>query len=287
MPSLKNAKPNGKEIRSGNRKMITIIELLYGINSLPIQNKPVIVHGSFKSFGGVQGGPKIVIQCLLEATNGIMMPSFTYDTMVFPRTGQPWNGIDYDKVNTSGRFQGDSGPIYFTLDLPVDKEIGILSETLRRHPDAKRTLHPILSFTGVNVEYALDTQTMFDPFKPIGAMAEQDAWVLLVGVDHRVNTSIHYGEKLAGRRSFIRWAATPRRIVECFGFPGDSEGFQQIAQHLDGKTSVITIGNARVEAIFLPLLLETVQGVIKQNPLALLCQRDDCGRCNAVREMVG
>lgn len=265
--------------------MITVIELLYGFNALPLRGKLVLAHGSFKSFGAVQGGPKSVIQSLLESTGALMMPAFTYEAMVFPRTGQPWNGLNYETGNELNA--RESGPIYFTQDLSVDREIGILSETLRRHQNAKRSLHPILSFTGVNVESVLDRQTMLDPLAPIGALAEQDGWVLLIGVDHRVNTSIHYAEKLTGRPQFVRWAATPRRIVECHGFPGDSEGFQQIAPYLVGRSEIVTIGEACVEAIPLRVLLDTAQQLIKEDPLALLCQRENCGRCNAVRELVG
>ena len=266
--------------------MITIIELLYGLEELSLGGKPVIAHGSFKSLGAVQGGPAMVIDALLESAGALMMPAFTYDTMVFPRIGPEQNGVDYEVEDTLRRIVHESVPTYFTRNIPVDPEIGILSETLRRHRNAKRSLHPILSFTGVNVDFALDLQNMENPFAPIGALAERNGWVLLIGVDHRANTSIHYAEKLAGRRQFLRWAITPRRVIECPGFPGDSEGFQQIASHLAKEVKAVTIGNARVEAIPLRFLLETAQNLIKEDPLALLCQREFCGRCNAVREAV-
>ena len=265
--------------------MITVRDLLHGFEALSLRGQPVIAHGSFKSLGAVQGGPNAVVNTLVASTGALMMPSFTYETMVFPPTGPDRNGLDYRAEHDLHSFD-ESAPIYFKRDLPVDKEIGILPEMLRRHRQARRSLHPILSFTGVNVEFALERQSMESPLEPIGALAEQNGWVLLIGVDQRVNTSIHYAERLAGRPQFLRWAATSRRVVECPGFPGDSGGFQQIASQVRHRVNSVVIGDARVDAIPLQALLEAVQKVIKEDPLALLCQRDSCGRCNAVREAV-
>jgi len=125
-----------------------------------------------------------------------------------------------------------------------------------------------------------------NPLAPVGKLAEQDGWVLLIGVDHTVNTSIHYGEKLAGRRQFVRWALTPDRIVECPGFPGCSRGFEAIRPSLEVITRRIESGSAVVQAIPLSRLFEIVVETIKKDPLALLCQQDDCERCNAVRKEI-
>jgi aminoglycoside 3-N-acetyltransferase len=117
-------------------------------------------------------------------------------------------------------------------------------------------------------------------------LAEADGWVLLLGVDHTVNTSIHYAEKLAGRRQFTRWALLPDRILECPGFPGDSAGFDAIAPDLVDSTRVVQAGDATIQAVPVRALIRAVSERIRVDPLALLCQRDDCLRCNAVRESV-
>ena len=267
--------------------MISVRELLYGFELLSLKGQAVIAHGSFKSFGRVQGGPKAVIDALINSSGSLIMPTFTYNTMVTPLVGPPNNAIDYvaeeekrKKQETDGTFDG---PIPFRKDMPADKEMGILAETLRRHPAAQRSFHPILSFAGVNADFAIDRQTYYDPLAPIGALTEKNGWVVLMGVDHTVNTSIHYAEKMAGRRQFIRWALTSKRIVQCPGFPGDSAGFQVIAKYLDNDVDSVTIGEARVEAIPLNRLFDRVKLLLKENPLALLCQRNDCARCNAVR----
>ncbi len=258
--------------------MLTIQQLLAGFQSLPLRGRPVIAHGSFKSFGMMQGGPKAVIDALIASSGALVMPTFTYKTMVTPQVGPPNNGLTYGNARDLNRMAEP-----FHSDLPADPLMGALSETLRRHPSSKRTLHPILSFAGVRADAALDRQTLLDPLAPIGALAEQDGWVVLIGVDHTVNTSIHYAEKLAGRRQFVRWATTKNRIIECPGFPGDSFGFQQVGEYLENDVEQIQLGGAIVRALPLLRLFDVVKTLIKVNPLALLCQREDCERCRDVR----
>ncbi len=158
-----------------------------------------------------------------------------------------------------------------------------LAETLRRFPGAIRTDHPILSFAGINLDSALSIQTIPDPFAPIGWLADYDGLVLLLGVDHTVNSSIHYAEKRAGRHQFVRWAITGQRIVTCPGFPGCSDGFEAIRPDLKDISRRVPVGEGFIEAIPLQFLFQAVETWIKKDPLALLCQRDECERCEAVR----
>jgi aminoglycoside 3-N-acetyltransferase len=106
----------------------------------------------------------------------------------------------------------------------------------------------------------------------------------LLGVDQTVNTSIHYGERMAGRKQFVRWALTPDGVQECPGFPGCSEGFQAIASRLDGIIRKGQVGPAQLVALPLPGLVEAVQAAIHEDALALLCAREYCERCMAVRD---
>jgi aminoglycoside 3-N-acetyltransferase len=100
---------------------------------------------------------------------------------------------------------------------------------------------------------------------------------------HTVNTSIHYAEKLAGRKQFIRWALAGDRVVECPNYPGDSMGFQAIEPYLRFDIRRVPVGKGFVQAVPLQRILIVVQELLKKDPLALLCDRLDCGRCNAVR----
>jgi aminoglycoside 3-N-acetyltransferase len=258
--------------------MLTFEDFNSALESLDLENKPAIAHASLKSFGAIQGGAETVLAVLLDAVNGLMMPAFTYKTMVVPEVGPPNNGMTYGKQRDLSRM---AEPFHY--DMPVDPLIGTLPETLRHYPGVMRTAHPILSFAGCGMDAALVTQTIYNPFAPIGWLADHDGWVLLLGVDYTVNTSIHYAEKLAGRRQFVRWAWTPKRIIECPVFPGCSDGFEAIRPDVAHIARRVQVGSGFIEAIPLHPLLQAVESRIKKDPLALLCQRDECERCDAVR----
>jgi aminoglycoside 3-N-acetyltransferase len=245
---------------------------------LGLTNSPVIAHASLRPFGYIQNGADAVLQALVDSAQGVIVPTFTYRTMITPEVGPANNGIRYGSDEYYNR---EARP--FTLEMPADPLMGILPETLRNHPNARRTSHPILSFAGMGVDRFLDTQTLQEPFAPIGALAKENGWVVLINVDHTVDTSIHYAERLAGRRTFLRWALLKDRVVECPNFPGDSSGFNAILRHIQAHTRRVSLEEAFVHAVPLKKLFEVVQALIKKDPLALLCHRTDCERCNAVR----
>ena len=260
--------------------MVSFHELFSGLRQLGVDKQsPVIIHASLSSFGEIRGGAETLLGAVLGNFNAIMAPTFTFKTMVIPEEGPPDNAITYG----SGHDQNLMAEP-FLPDMPADRLMGVFAETLRTRSGAKRSSHPILSFSGLNVDAALETQTQHDPFAPIGALAEQDGWVLLLGTDQTVNTSIHYAEKLAGRGQFVRWALLANSVTECSGFPGCSDGFGQIGPVMEGVSRRVKIGAAQVQAIPLQLLVQVVVDLVMKDPLALLCQRPDCERCNAARQ---
>ena len=258
--------------------LVSSSDLKTGLSKLGLDKSLVIAHASLKAFGHIEGGSETMLNALLDSVRGIIMPTFTYKTMLNPEIGPPKNGIIYGSQKDLNKMAEAFHP-----DMPADKMMGVLPETLRKHPKAKRSMHPIQSFAGIHANAILNTQTSYDPLAPIGALANLDGWVLLLGVDHRVNTSIHYAEKIGGRLQFIRWALMQDRVVECPDFPGDSEGFESIAPAVEKYTRRVEIGNALVQAVHLKSLIKVVVDQLKQNPFALLCQRQDCERCTAVR----
>jgi len=260
---------------------VTFTELRAGLFKLGLSHTPVIAHASLSAFGQVVDGAEPLLRATLDSVSALVMPTFTYMTMVTPEIGPPNNGVTYGSEHDLNRMAEAFRPA-----MSADKQMGVLPEALRKHPRAKRTAHPIQSFAGIYADKFLAAQTLQNPLGPIGALAEADGWVLLLGVDHTVNTSIHYAERLAGRKQFMRWALLPDRILECPGFPGDSSGFEAITPDLIGETRRVKIGDATVQAVSLRVLIEVVSERIKNDPLALLCERADCERCNAVRESV-
>lgn len=259
--------------------MIGHAELKSAFDELRLASKPVIAHASLKKLGPVHGGAETVLDAMLGSFGAVVMPTHTYKTMVTPKVGPPNNGMKYDEETGTNKVAAEP----FHPAMPADKMMGILPEVLRSHPSSMRTSHPILSFAGIRADEALATQTLFDPLAPTGALTDGEGWVLLIGVDHTANTSIHYAEKLAGRKQFIRWALAGNRVVECPNFPGDSSGFQAVEKFVKAATRRVDVGKSFVQAVPLKRLLDVVVELVKRDPLALLCARTDCERCNAVR----
>ncbi len=225
--------------------MLTFRELITGFRKLDLDpSNPLIVHASVTAFGMIQGGAETILGALMATAETLVMPAFTYKTMLIPEIGPADNGLNYGTGYASNRTAQIFDPYR-----PVDKLMGALAEALRRHARSRRSLHPILSFTGINAVRALNAQTYAEPLAPIEILVDQQGWVLLLGVDHTVNTSIHYAERLAGRKQFIRWALTQHGVRECPGFPGCSEGFQEIAPQLEQVSRRVQIGAALVEAV--------------------------------------
>ena len=256
-------------------------DLKTAFKSLGLADKSVIAHASLKKFGRIDGGAGTVVKAMLTSFSGVVMPAFTYKTMITPEVGPPNNGMIYASGKDNNKMAEP-----FRVDMPSDKMMGTLPLALLYEKDVLRTSHPILSFAGIQADDILLKQTLYDPLAPIRALSEKEGWVVLINVDHSVNTSIHYGEKLAGRGQFVRWALTPGRIVECPGYPGDSTGFNAIEEYIKPNTRRVEMDNgAFIQAVPVKRLLDATVELIKRDPLALLCERSDCERCNAVRNM--
>jgi len=242
-------------------------------------DSPVMVHGSLSSFGEVKGGSETILGALSTMSHQLMFPSFTFKTMIIPNDGPPDNGMTYGSSADLNLMAEIYNP-----EMPVDPLIGVLAERFRTIPNVSRSSHPILSFVAMNMDQAIQAQSLLDPFAPIEQLSNSKGWIVLLGVDHTVNTSIHYAEKLAGRRQFVRWALTDNGIVECPGFPGCSDGFNAIAPMLESVTRKVTLENCLIQAIPLNFLIHAVKTAIADDPLSFLCNRDDCERCVAIRK---
>lgn len=262
------------------KTIVTFRDLVTGLRSLNLdRSRPVIVHASLSSFGEVRGGVDTLLGALSGSVERLIMPTFTYKTMIIPEVGPDNNGLTYGSGLDTNKMSE-----FFKQDMPADPLMGATAEALRHRPDAHRSLHPILSFTGVKVAEALQAQTIKNPLAPVGILAEQEGWVLLMGVDHTVNTAIHYAEKLAGRRQFTRWALTSQGVRLCPGFPGCSDGFESIGPYLLSVTRQVQIGQARVQAVPIKDIIAAVSAMLEEDPQALLCDRLECERCDAVRK---
>jgi aminoglycoside 3-N-acetyltransferase len=259
--------------------MLGYRDLRSGLRQLGLDGAcPVILHASLSAFGEIRGGAEALLGAVSSLASDVMMPAFTYKTMIIPEDGPPDNGMDYGSGRDPNRLAE-----FFHPGLAVDPSLGSTAETLRRLPDAHRSAHPVLSFAGLRVDSALAAQTLSEPLAPIAALKKMGGWVLLLGVNQTVNTSLHYAERLAGRHQFTRWALTYQGILECPNFPGCSQGFVKAGNFLQDVTRRTQIGNAQVDAIPLVEMIDRIKTAIEDDPEAFLCDRPYCAQCGTVR----
>ncbi|MCJ7569537.1 MAG: AAC(3) family N-acetyltransferase [Anaerolineales bacterium] len=262
--------------------MLTYRQFVHALKEIGLDSHSrVIAHSSFSAPTKVFGGAETIVGALAATCGAVMMPAFTQHTTIIPPFGPPDNAIEYGSEP-----DGNQEIEIYHLDLPVDSELGEVSEVMRCHPQARRSNHPILSFVGVNLEEALRSQTIEEPFAPIEWLADFDGDVLLIDTDHRWNVSLHRAERLAGRRGFIRWALTEEGVVECSNMPGCPDGFDAIGSRLEGISHVTECDGLRLNVVPVRDLVNAAVGWIHEDPRALLCDRPFCPRCAAVRTSV-
>lgn len=242
------------------------MDLKLALSDLSLRKHLVLVHAS----------PAVdadsLLASLLETTGGFFTPTFT------PKSLLP---LDFHPIHSKADV--NSLAQTFTPSMPADNALGAFPELVRNHAKAKRSIHPVFSFAGINADSAIHSQTLANMYASIAALAEADGVILLIGMDQRVNFSIHYGEKLAGRTQFIRWALTENGVVECLNFPGDSEGFNAISLTIKPFTRQAKVDGVTIQAIPVNDLLKSVVNKIHEDAYSLLCGRPDCERCEAVR----
>jgi aminoglycoside N3'-acetyltransferase len=158
----------------------------------------LVVHSAFRAVRPVEAGPAGLIGALrdaLGATGTLVMP-----TMTGSRRAEP-----YDPTRTPTR------------------HMGVVAETFWRLPGVRRSDHPTSSFAAAGpaapaITAPQPAEPVHGPDSPIGGVWALDGWVLLLGVGHPADTTVHLGECLAGvpyRRR--KWATVlaggqPRRI---------------------------------------------------------------------------
>jgi aminoglycoside 3-N-acetyltransferase len=144
----------------------------------------VLVHSSLSRIGNVEGGAPTVI-CALRAAVG------PEGTVLFPALSgradlSPENPPDFDARNTPAI------------------GIGVIPETARLSPGAKRSLNPTHSVVAFGPKAAWFTmgheqcETPCGPGSPYDKLTQVGGRILLLGCDHNSNTSLHMIEELAG-----------------------------------------------------------------------------------------
>jgi len=137
----------------------------------------LLLHCSFRAVRPVEDGPAGLLAALRDALGPegtLVMPSWT----------------------------GDDESLFDPATTPAAADLGIVAETFRRQPGVLRSDHPFaFAAEGPAAARLLADPLCLPPHQPespIGRLWEMNAQVLLLGVGHDANTSLHLAEILAG-----------------------------------------------------------------------------------------
>jgi aminoglycoside 3-N-acetyltransferase len=145
--------------------------------------------------GWIVGGAEAVIQALLRVltpSGTLMMPAFTTNNTEpthwqHPPVPEHWWPVIREHM-----------PAFDPATSPT-RMMGAVAELFRTWPGAMRSAHPIGSFAALGAQAAYLTGDHrlleeFGPTSPVGRLYELDGYILLLGVDHGNNSSLHLAE---------------------------------------------------------------------------------------------
>jgi len=228
----------------------------------------LLVHTAFSQIGPIEGGPEAFIATLQEAIGPqgtLMMPSMADDDGVFDVQGTPCTAMGV-VANTFWRLPGvqrSDNPHAFAALGPLAPAL------LAPHP--------------VAVPHGLDS--------PAGRAIDMGGKVLLAGIGHDANTTIHVAENVAGvrygfeARSLVRQAGTTvelryREVDHC------CRGFERVGAALQrtGQQRRAALGRGQAILASSRAIFDTASSLLKQCEEALLCAAGSCNFCDAARK---
>ncbi len=229
----------------------------------------LLVHTSFRAVRPVEGGPLGLIRSLRAALGPrgtLVMPTMTDGSSVFDPRATP------------------------TVDM------GVTAELFWRQPGVVRSTHPGGSFAAVGprAEEICAPQPLSPPHgpdSPVGRVHALDGQILLIGVTHGENTTLHLAESIArvpysveyptvvevdGRAETVMIAETDhccRGFVIADDWLGDA-----------GAQEVFRLGNAEARLLSSRQLVGMAVDFLAEDPLVFLCDPDaGCEQCDAAR----
>jgi aminoglycoside 3-N-acetyltransferase len=284
-------------IRGSEGIMHTVGSLIADLRSLGLpEGEIVVVHSGYRALGAVEEGPEAVVRalCLAVGAQGTLLaPTFTTN-LIDPATWPvPPTPEERTRILAEMRtFDPERSPPH---------KMGAISTALWRMPGARRSNHPVSSWAAIGARsYELArAHDLDDPEgieSPVGRAYCADAVVLLLGVEHDANTSIHLAESLLDMPHLyaipdrypalaadgrMEWRPV-QKTTKC------SDGFVKLQEHLD-RAGVIRrgrVGDAPTQLVRSRDVVRVATELLAREPAALLCDDPECVHCPTSRRLL-
>lgn len=186
-------------IARSQRGPVTVDMLVGDLSHLGVEpGSTVLLHSSLSSLGWVCGGARTVVDAMMAVLGDdgtLVVPSHSADNSdpaawVAPPVPESW----WPTIRSSMPA--------FDPDLTPTRAMGAIPDIVMRHPRSLRSGHPQVSFTAVGhhareitAGHRLDQRMGIT--SPLGRIYDLEGSVLLLGVGHDRNTSLHLAEYLA------------------------------------------------------------------------------------------
>jgi aminoglycoside 3-N-acetyltransferase len=232
----------------------------------------LLVHTSFKALGPMENGPLGLIRALRDAIG-------KEGTLVMPTMTDGESRFDPKSTPTSG--------------------MGITAETFWRQPGVLRSTHPGGSFAALGplASHICAPQPLSPPHgpdSPPGRVHELGGQVLLLGVTHSENTTLHVAEAIAQVPYSVEHpcvveidgAARTEMIAEtdhcCRRFAMMDDWLRERGLQREGK-----VGNADARLCASRDIVAVAVEKLLADPLLFLCPTtEECVECNTARSSV-
>ncbi len=251
-------------------ELVTKSRLLRDFRALGIEaGMTLLIHSSLGSLGWVCGGPQAVIEALQETVGNrgtLVMP--THATHLTDPAGWQNPPVPESWWETIR----DEMPV-FDPALTTTRGMGVIPEAFRKGRGVRRSSHPQLSFAawGEHRDAIVAAHSLSNGFgedTPLGRLYDIGAYVLLLGVGHDSNTSLHLAEyRWTGARDRRTKVGCPMRVdgqrrwIDYEDLDHDAEDFATIGEVFEQIHEIKkgTVGEAEARLFSQPEIVDFAQ----------------------------